>query len=289
MTREMLIAHITDLHYPVYTAFEMKDLLSKRITGGLNLLFSSRRRFRTHYLGHLLMNLRRIDVDHVMVTGDLVNLGYADEFDAVRQALDAAGYTPEQVSCVPGNHDVYLPSALEHRHFWEELGGYAVVDGPSKYPFVRDLGGMLLIGLSSAVPSGFGLAYGRLGEAQLARLEQILADTAGTPRMLMLHHPPLVGNDSFDDGLLDGAGLRHLLWKYGVDLVLHGHEHHDLTGTVPGPSGAQIPVLGTGCAILDHPGHGDHARARLIRLTDGRLDHSWVISYNRKTGHWHPV
>ncbi len=98
-----------------------------------------------------------------------------------------------------------------------------------------------------------------------------------------------MGHDSFDDGLTDGVKLRKLVWQYGVDLVLHGHEHQDLVGTMVGPRGACVPVLGTGCAILSHSGHGDHARARLLRFEEGKMTKTWVISHNKKTGHWRPV
>ncbi len=286
MPDTLLAAHITDIHYPVPSCFQLRDLMSKRITGAVNLLVSSRRSFRPHLLKSLLSHLRGIGVSHLMITGDLVNLAYPEEYLRVRTHFEESGFEPHQVSVVPGNHDAYLPDAVRHEIFWENLGPYAWAAGPKDYPVVRTVGPIEIIGLSTALPTALGMAYGELGADQLQRLEALLKKRSGRTRVLLIHHAPCPGAESWHDGLVDGAHLRRLLWKHGVDLILHGHEHRDVERRIDGPGGSQIPVMGTGCAILDDPRPSLRARARLFRFGETGLERSWVIVHDPASGHW---
>jgi len=288
MTDTLLAAHLTDIHYPVPSSFQLRDLLSKRITGAANLLVSSRRAFRPHLLKSLLGHLRDIGVSHLLITGDLVNLAYAEEYLRLRTHLEESGFLPGQVSMVPGNHDAYLPSSVAQETFWENLGPYAWAAGPADYPTVRTLGGLEIIGVSTALPTPLGMAYGEVGGDQLARLEELLRRKTGRFRVVLIHHPPTPGADTWHDGLVDGAQLRRLFWKHGADLILHGHEHYDSETRLPGPGGSTIPVLGTGCAILDDPRPALRARARLLRFGPGGLERSWMIVHDAASGHWRP-
>ena len=285
MTEMFLAAHITDIHFPVPSSFQLRDLLTKRITGAVNLLVSSRRAFRPRLFRSLLSHLRSIGVSHLFITGDLVNLAYAEEYLRLRTLLEE-NFEPHQVSMVPGNHDTYLPSSVEQETFWENLGPYAWAGGPTDYPVVRHVGPLEIIGVSTAVPTALGMAYGELGEPQLQKLETILQKKTSRYRVVLIHHPPVAGPDTWHDGLVDGARLRRLFWKYGADLVLHGHEHRDMEHRLEGPKGSQIPVLGTGCAILDDPRIDYRARARLLRFGTQGLEHSWLIVHDAASGHW---
>ncbi len=286
MPDTLLAAHVTDIHYPVPSCFHLRDLMSKRITGAVNLLVSSRRSFRPHLLKSLLTHLRSIGVSHLLITGDLVNLAYPEEYLRLRTHLEESGFAPDQVSMVPGNHDAYLPEAVKQEIFWENLGPYAWAAGPRDYPVVRAVGPIEIVGISTALPTPLGMAYGEVGAEQLQRLEAILLRKTDRFRVVLIHHSPSPGVDTWHDGLVDGAQLRRLFWKYGADLILHGHEHKDLERRIDGPGGSQIPVLGTGCAILDDPRPSMRARARLFRFGDGGLERSWMIVHDSASGHW---
>lgn len=286
MTDRLLAAHLTDIHYPVPSSFRLKDLLTKRVTGAANLLFSSRRSFRPHLLKSLLHHLRELGVSHLLITGDLVNLAYAEEYLRLRTHLEESGFAPGQVSMVPGNHDTYLPACVEQETFWENLGPYAWAAGPGDYPVSRFVGPLEIIGVSTALPTALGMAYGEVGEDQLRRLEELLSRRSGRFRVVLIHHPPYPGADTWHDGLVDGARLRRLFWKHGADLILHGHEHNDAETRIDGPGGSSIPVLGTGCAILDDPRPALRARARLLRFGPGGLERQWLIVHDPASGHW---
>ena len=87
------------------------------------------------------------------------------------------------------------------------------------------------------------MATGRLGRSQLEALERILAEPATEPafRVLLIHHP-LRSNSRFKR-LTDSRKLLALLKQYGVDLVLHGHDHVHSTIWLDGPNGS-IPAVG---------------------------------------------
>jgi 3',5'-cyclic AMP phosphodiesterase CpdA len=59
----------------------------------------------------------------------------------------------------------------------------------------------------------------------------------------MIHHPPTEGTVSERRALTDAGALRCVLRRTGADLILHGHGHRTLIGSVEGPSGP-IPVVG---------------------------------------------
>lgn len=147
------------------------------------------------------------DADALALTGDLVH----DE--------SAAGYTRlntqiERLMCpvyaIAGNHD---DPAVMQRY----LTG-AEVHTESR------LGGWQLHGLDSHVD---GLDSGRLGTAQLERLQARLAENPA-PAVIFVHHPPLaIGSDWIDTiGLSDGEELCTLVrHNPHVRALVCGHAH----------------------------------------------------------------
>ena len=73
------IAHISDLHLPLYGAVPLGALLGKRVLGYANLrLF--RRSHRLEHLESLLRGLKAEEPDLVVITGDLSSLSLDSEF-----------------------------------------------------------------------------------------------------------------------------------------------------------------------------------------------------------------
>ena len=102
---------------------------------------------------------------------------------------------------------------------------------------------LALIGVSSAVPTGDLGAWGRIGEAQLARLEKILTapELASLTRVVLVHHPPVLHKDGEHRNLRDRDALGAVLLRAGAELVLHGHDHQDQRAELPGPGGGRSP------------------------------------------------
>jgi 3',5'-cyclic AMP phosphodiesterase CpdA len=241
------LAHLSDPHLPPLPRARLSELAGKRALGYLNWTRNRRKYYRREVLDALVSDMQRQAPDHVAVTGDLVNLALEAEFAPARQWLGTIG-APHLVTAIPGNHDAYV-RATRHR-FVEAFGDYASGDetsGDGAFPFVRRRGPLVLIGLSSAVPTGPFMATGTLGRAQLEALEGVLGALSAEQafRVLLVHHP--LHSDSRPKRLTDSAKLIALLRKHGVELILHGHDHIHSTTWFEGPD-RKIPSIGVPAA-----------------------------------------
>jgi 3',5'-cyclic AMP phosphodiesterase CpdA len=266
----MRIAHISDLHALELRGTSPLRFFNKRLIGGINLLRKRAGQHPLHLLDALCADLNRVELDHIVVTGDLSNLSLPSELARARQAIDSLRLGPREVTVIPGNHDVYVWEAHFGRHFERAFGDYCtgdagIAEGAPRYPFVRVRGDVALIGCSTARPSPPPLADGRLGRRQLQAIEQALAATAGRFRVLLIHHPPLPQSLDLLRALRDRRRLHQVLGRVGCELVLHGHEHRDLRGTIPGPDG-DIPVIGVGSGTYADPRPDRAARYNLYTI-----------------------
>jgi 3',5'-cyclic AMP phosphodiesterase CpdA len=231
-------AHISDLHLPYEAQLSWPQRFSKR-----QLSVWSWRRRRSVQRPEILDALR-IDIStrapaQIVVSGDITNFSLPGEFAQAAQWLTTlASRCP--VNIVPGNHD-----ALVRVPYYESLGRLSpFTEGGTEWPWTARRGAVTFIGLCSAVPTAPLLASGRLGAAQLERLEARLVEegSRGNTRVVVLHHPPVDGAVSARKALRDRQGLRAVLKRAGAELVLHGHARGARLESVAGPR-APIPVL----------------------------------------------
>jgi len=261
----MLVAHLSDLHIRGDEPIDPRRLFNKRATGYLNLRF---RRGATHKkwaVQALARELRALQVDHVAVTGDFSNLALEDEFAAARRLLDDdLGFSPDRVSVVPGNHDLYTSGSARHRRFahyfapylTSDLPGVAVDHPAGPFPFVRLREGVAFVGLASALPSPPLCAYGRIGTPQLSALRRLLLAPELRERFVvaLLHHPPFNPASplkAFRNGLHDADELRGAF--SAPTLALHGHLHRRI---LQGEAQRLLSCGATSASLLDeHPDH----------------------------------
>ena len=238
------LAHLSDPHLPPLPAPRLRDLAGKRALGYLNWTRNRQRFHRRDVLDALVSDMQAQGPDHIAITGDLVNLALEAEFAPSRAWLESVG-APDRVTVVPGNHDTYV-RVTRHR-FTEAWGNYLgsddTPDAGVTFPLLRRRGPLALVSVSSAVPTPPLMATGRLGRAQLDALERILAGLSAEQafRVLLVHHP--LRSDSRTKRLTDSFELRGLLLQYGVELILHGHDHVHSTTWIDGPKGT-IPAIG---------------------------------------------
>jgi 3',5'-cyclic AMP phosphodiesterase CpdA len=240
-----VLAHLSDPHLAPLPTPGLLDLMGKRIGGFIN-WHKRRRHFHlTAVLDRIVDDLKAQIADHIAVTGDLVNLSLPAEFPQAYAFLKRLG-PPQDVTVVPGNHDTYVWSKRRHpeRHWADYMRGDAMpADAAPRFPFVRRRGPVVLIGVSTAVPTLAFRATGRLGTAQLGRLAALLDEHAGTFRVVLIHHPPQTRPEWRDRRLIDGAAFVAVLRKHGAELVLHGHEHLDLVRWFDTPRG-KVAAIG---------------------------------------------
>jgi 3',5'-cyclic AMP phosphodiesterase CpdA len=262
------LAHLSDPHLPPLPAPRLSELAGKRALGYLNWTRNRHRFHRRDVVDVLLSDLQAQAPDHIAITGDLVNLALEAEFAPALAWLESVG-PPERVTVVPGNHDAYVRAT---RHlFAETWGSYLAGDDASRqdgdsFPALRRRGPVALIGVSSAVPTPPLMATGWLGRNQMDALERILATLATEPvfRILLIHHP--LRSRARAKRLTDSSELLALLKQYGVELVLHGHDHVHSTIWVEGPNGSSIPAIGVPSASALAHGHYPHAAYNLFSI-----------------------
>jgi 3',5'-cyclic AMP phosphodiesterase CpdA len=265
MTR-LDLAHITDVHLGPLPQARVTELLGKRAFGYLSWHRRRHRLHRLEVLDALARDLEADPPDHIAVTGDLVNIALPPEFEQAARWLEATA-PPDRLTLVPGNHDAY--AGRNYRAGWSRWNAYMQGDDgalPGQFPFVREIKpGIALVGLSSAVPSGVGFATGQLGPGQLAALDEILGALGrkGLCRILLLHHPPLGPLIRRRRGLRDEAAFRELIARHGAELVLSGHEHVFLVGSMPGPAQPVPVVVGPSASLVR--GHAE--AGGYLRLT----------------------
>jgi 3',5'-cyclic AMP phosphodiesterase CpdA len=219
-------------------------LRSKRLLGWLSWHVRRRRRYRPAVLEALLADLAQTAPDHLAITGDLTQIALEDEFREAAGWLARFG-SPERVSAIPGNHDAY--TAVPRERGWQHWSDYLASDPGEgdEFPSVRVRGEIALVGVCTAEPTPPFAATGRVGRAQLARLDGVLArlGDAGLCRVVLIHHPPISGLTSRRRSLLDADALGEVLARRGAELVLHGHLHRATRAELPGPV-RPIPVAG---------------------------------------------
>ncbi len=292
---ETILAHLTDIHFPQKPVPSLAELSFKRFFGLLNWHLSRKSMHLAETLEAVTKDVLAQTFNHLIVSGDLVNLSLRQEYTTALPWLERFG-SPSGLSFVPGNHDYYGPTSfltsarppnlsdeadipmsrskdllpfMTSDDKGGELGG---ATGPD-LPFVRVVNDVALIALNSGVPTPLFKAYGRLNENSLDAVGHILnaCKEADLYRCVILHHPPLPGITTLSRGLQNDHLLQALLREAGAELVLYGHnhkQHHEKLTTNHGV----CHIVGTPSASIGFNSRYEFARYNLFsiqRLPDG--------------------
>ena len=275
MTETITLAHISDVHLSPVQGFHPRYWNIKRGLGFLNWHRGRRFVHTREVADRIAADALALDPDHIVVTGDLANIGLPAEYDAAFTWLQGLG-PPDRVSVVPGNHDIYT-ARLHGASCLDRWAAYMASDAFGKtitgssgqsFPYVRRLGALALIGVNSAVPTPPFVAAGRVGPDQLERLGLVLdrLHGLGLVRVILIHHPPLPGQAPPRRGLEDAHEFEAVLERHGAELVLHGHNHRDMLAWRQWRRG-HVPVAGIASGSASRS-YGDEppARYNLIRI-----------------------
>jgi 3',5'-cyclic-AMP phosphodiesterase len=184
-TRSYVIAHLSDLH--LGSQYFVPNLLDRT-----------------------LVEVNDLAPDVVVVTGDLTNMGYRQEFREAREYLDRL-VCPD-VLVVPGNHD---SRNVGYAHF-ERL--FATRQAMVRKP------GVTILGVDSTEPD---LDYGRIGRHRYQWIREAFMERPEDVKIFMLHHHllPIPGTGRERNIVNDAGDVLEVLVECGVDLVLSGHKH----------------------------------------------------------------
>ena len=177
--------------------------------------------------------------DAVVLSGDLVDFGLADEYAMLRSLL-----APLQMPyyLLPGNHDerTALRAAFpEHIYLQQGLSRPG-----ARIEYVIEEHAVRIIALDTVIPQS---SKGELAPHSLLWLEQVLAEQPQQPTVIVMHHPPFKTAIGHMDqiGLADVQALEAVVRRHPqVERVLCGHLHRSiqvrfggtLASTCPGVS-----------------------------------------------------
>jgi 3',5'-cyclic-AMP phosphodiesterase len=204
--------------------------------------------------------------DCVVITGDLVDRGRPEEYQALHEII---GRFPLPLHLVPGNHDD--PEAL-----LGEFAGTRFVGDAARPYYSVEYSEFTLIALNSMVPGAPG---GALGAAQLEWLDATLARRPDASAIVCLHHPPVAIGIPFLDGmrLSDGEKLSAVLEGHGnVARVLAGHVHRNITAPFAGSMLTIAPSTFMQSGLRLHDGLPNYVPEPTSFLLHLRGDSYWI-------------
>jgi len=174
----------------------------------------------------VLKTIPSLDLDAVVVSGDLTQRATRQQFEQAREFFDRLPDLPLLV--IPGNHDVALWRIFER--FFKPHALYCEIIHPDLNP-VLEVGNVVLAGLDSTAPRR-SISNGRLDLHQLQRCAETFAEVPDDKtRIVVAHHQFAPGHDRVFDIAMPGA-RRAIDWfvDQKVEMILGGHLHRSYIG-----------------------------------------------------------
>jgi 3',5'-cyclic AMP phosphodiesterase CpdA len=278
------VLHFTDLH--LFVLPSPRRLLGKRLLGTANLYLARRvDHFSRHSVEALVRAVDEQEPDLCLCSGDLTGMGSPAEFELARRVL-APLLDRHRVVMVPGNHDVYTRGAQRERRFEAFFGAWS---GGGTYPAVHRHGDVTVVGLDCCRPHPL-LASGVLPSDQLHGLAELLESGAVRDgfTILLLHYPLRNAQGqpygSATRHLVNASELEAVLRSHpGIDLIVHGHEHHGFRSELPTPHGA-IPIIDPGAGgRTESSSRHETAHFAIYEIEDGAMRgmERWALAGER--------
>lgn len=206
--------------------------LTPTARGTMKLYHRTKQRFQM-----AVADIHRLDVDGVVVAGDLTKDGTSYEY---RLGDTLVGTLPESRLVVPGNHDVGTGRAVDTG------AAFARRYDQDRYPTTAQMGSVTLTGFDSTCPD----ADHHGGAVEVAPSTASVEDSG--PRIAVMHHPLAPIPAPFDDVLPETdyrvenpERTADALVEAGIDVVLTGHLHWPFATTYRGLNVVGVPGCST--------------------------------------------
>jgi len=222
------LVHLSDLHFNAYPE-KLSEWNFKRALGAANLFL---KRARKHPLSRnrlLVEHVSNLQWDHLVISGDLTQLGLEQEFEQARKELDPLLQEKNRVSIIPGNHDRYVAESRDKDFFGQYFSEFFGEDDLHH----RDLAcGWKLIGWDSCHPAPWYSASGTVNHSSLKHSESLFKESdPESPFILVNHYPIHFPEDRNPDPHHELSNLESVrewvLEQPQIRLYLHGHIHQN--------------------------------------------------------------
>lgn len=223
---------------------------------------------RQRKLRRAIDGAKRVGAHHIVISGDLTEIGAPGEYETLAEVLHDSGVPAERITLVPGNHDLYSSPDGWRWALEGPLAAFArtSAEGPGK---IVDVGGASFMPIDATLHQPVTRSAGWMAEETLDAIARRASDAArvGRPLVVVQHHPPFERTTSalhWLDGLVGAARMMHVLETFRNLFVLHGHLHHIINRTL----GCGIHRILGATAVVDDR---DAARVRVYDVYDGQL------------------
>jgi 3',5'-cyclic AMP phosphodiesterase CpdA len=262
------IAHLSDVHMletgPVASILE--GLAIRFVSAGRAVDAKARARKLERGLAAAALG----GADHLVISGDLTEVGTPLQFEAFAEVLQESKIPPENVTLVPGNHDAYSSGDAWKRALEGPLRAYreTSADRPGK---VVERGDIVLLPVDVSCPQPITRSAGELPPDAADALEARFSDPGLAKKALVMvqHHHPFAHTRStwqWVNGLRGSARLMDALAARLHVQVLHGHLHKTVDRLV---GFGKSRIFGAPATVDDGEGA---PRVRFYDLRDGRLE-----------------
>jgi 3',5'-cyclic AMP phosphodiesterase CpdA len=205
--------------------------------------------FRPDLMERVLEEINNMNIDILVVTGDLTEGGYYPEFDRAESYIDRIRCKKKII--VPGNHD---SRNVGYLHFEEIFG--------SRSGVLKDED-VTIVGVDSTEPD---IDEGHIGRSNYEWIEHTFAVNGF--KIFALHHHilpvPKTGRER--NVLVDAGDVLDLLIKCSVNLVLCGHKHVPWIWNLEG-----MIILNAGTACTDRVKWNTPQSYNLIELEEEEI------------------
>lgn len=174
----------------------------------------------------LLQTIPSLDLDAIVVSGDLTQRAKRHQFEEARQFFDRMPSLPMLV--IPGNHDVALWRIFER--FFKPHDLYCEIISPNLNPILK-VGNVVLVGLDSTAPRR-SISNGRIDHYQLRHCAEAFATVPDDMvRIVVAHHHFAPGHDRvFDVAMPRARRAIDCFVEQRVEMILGGHLHRSYIG-----------------------------------------------------------
>ncbi len=178
------------------------------------------------------IGMLKLQPDAIVVTGDLVDFGKAEEYDFLKTLL-APLKMP--LYLIPGNHDerATMRAAFPDHSYLQT--------GTERIEYVIDAHPLRIVALDTVIPKESG---GELAPQSIAWLDKVLSEAPAKPTVIVMHHPPFKTRISpMDDvSVADAAPLAAVVARHPqVERILCGHVHRSIQTRFAGTIASTCP------------------------------------------------